>query len=181
MINLRSKIEIKILGYYFLNPNIKKYINEFAKILNVDVSNLNKKLKELEKEGILASEQAGNQRYYFLNKKYPLLKETEKLYNAKYSLKNKIASSLKNLKGLKKAFIFGSFAKDEMQQESDIDILLIGSHSSLKAKRLILNFEKEFQREFNIIDLSEKEFEKRKKEKDDFIANILNNKIIKII
>lgn len=87
MIQLRSQITIKLLNYYFTNPRARNYINELARILGVDVGNLSRKLKELEGEGIIISEFSGNQRYYFLNKKYPFLQEFKKMYQAKYGLK----------------------------------------------------------------------------------------------
>ena len=181
MLNLRSNIIVKLLGYYFLNPKEKKYVNELAKILGVDAGNLDRKLKELEKEGILISESKGYQKYYFLNTNYPLLNEVKKIYNAKYGLKERFAAILKKLKGLEEAYFFGSYAKDALQQESDIDVLLIGEHSSFEAKKLLLDLEKELQREINIINLTRKEFLERKKKRDEFIKNIFSEKIIKII
>jgi len=80
MFNLNSKIANKILRYFFINPSRKNYINELARILEADPGNLSRKLQELENEGILNSEFSGEQRYYFINKKYPLLKETKKAF-----------------------------------------------------------------------------------------------------
>lgn len=87
MFNLRSTITVKVLRYFFINPLHKKYLHELAKILQVDPSNLDKKLKELEFEGIVKSEKQGIQKYYSLNKKYPLLQEVQKMYEQKYSIK----------------------------------------------------------------------------------------------
>jgi predicted nucleotidyltransferase len=181
MLNLRSKIAVKILGYYFLNPRAKKYLSELARILESDVGNLDKKIKELEKEGILASEFSGRQKYYFLNTRYPFLSGTKKIYETKYGLKEKLSAAFKNLKGLKEAYIFGSYARGDFSSQSDIDILLVGSHSSIEAKRLLFEAQKHLQREFNIVDFTEKEYARRKKNKDEFIRNIFEDKIIKII
>jgi len=63
MISLRSKITIKLLDYYFLNPNAQVYINELARILEIDPKNTETKLKELEMEGLFKSEFRGKQRY----------------------------------------------------------------------------------------------------------------------
>ena len=71
MLNLKSQITAKLLGYYFVNPQAKIYINQLARTLEVDPTNLMRKLKEFERDGLLASEFSGKQRYYFLNKKYP--------------------------------------------------------------------------------------------------------------
>jgi len=180
MIGFRSKITVKILDYYFVNPEKRHYINELADLLEVDPGNLFRKLKELETEGILISETRGNQKYFSLNKNYPLLKEIKKTYEAKYGIVNLLKDRLAKLKNLKEAYIFGSYAQNTLQQESDIDILLIGDHSSLGAKRLILPVQKNIGREINIIDLTPKEFKQRKKKKDEFIKNIFSQKIIKI-
>ncbi|MDD3486886.1 MAG: nucleotidyltransferase domain-containing protein [Candidatus Moranbacteria bacterium] len=180
MLEFRSKITVKVLGYFFLNPHRRHYINELAEILEADPGNLFRKLKELEQEGILLSEAAGNQKYFFLNEKYPLLKETKQIYNAKYGVANLLKEEMEKIKGLESAWIFGSFAKNSFQQESDIDLLLVGSHSSLSAKRLILPLEKKLGRELNIVDMTGNELKIRRKKKDEFIKNIFSQKTIKI-
>ena len=68
MFSINSKIINGVLRYFFINPQQKNYINELARILDFDPGNLSRKLKELEKEGILSSEFFGKQRYYFINK-----------------------------------------------------------------------------------------------------------------
>ncbi|MBU1180398.1 nucleotidyltransferase domain-containing protein [Patescibacteria group bacterium] len=181
MIKLGSKIAIKILGYYFLNPDKKHYVNELAGMLEADPGNLFRKLQELQAEGILVSFKQGNQKYFGLNKKYPLLKEIKKTYNVKYGLTGRLKEIASRIKNLKEAYIFGSYAKNSLQQESDIDILLIGGHSALEAKRKILPLQNEIKREINIIDLTPKEFNLRKRRKDEFIKNIFSNKIIKLL
>ncbi|MBU4369192.1 nucleotidyltransferase domain-containing protein [Patescibacteria group bacterium] len=180
MFQFRSKITIKILGYFFLNPQKTNYVNELANLLSLDVGNLFRKLKELEGEGILYSEKRGNQKYYGLNKNYSLLKEMKRMYNAKYGVVGILKEKLKKIKKLDEAYIFGSYAKGNFQQESDVDILLIGEHSSLKAKLEILPLEKTIGREINIIDISMEELKLRRKKNDDFIKNIFSQKTIKI-
>ncbi|MCF7906885.1 nucleotidyltransferase domain-containing protein [Patescibacteria group bacterium] len=181
MLKLRSIITKKILGYFFLNPQKEKYINELAKKLNLDVGNLFRKLKELEKEKILISEKRGNQKYYSLNQDYPLLEELKRIYNSNYGVVENLKNKLQKIKKLKEAYIFGSYAKNNLQAESDIDLLLIGDHSSLATKRIVLPLEKDIGREINIVDFSPAEFKKRKEKKDDFIKNVFSQKIIKII
>ncbi len=181
MFEFRSKITIKVLGYFLLNPQRRRYVNELAGLLEVDPGNLFRKLKELESEGILVSEMRGNQRYYALNKKYPLLHELKHFFRAKYGVEEMLKQKLSKLKGLREAYIFGSYAKNSLQQESDIDLLLIGDHSTLEAKRLILPLAKEIQREINIVDFSSKEFGRKKKSGDEFLKNIFSQKNIKII
>jgi len=181
MFNFKSQITQKLLSYYFTNPTKRHYINELARILGLDLGNLSRKLKQLELEGILASEFLGKQKYYFLNKKYPLLRETKKMFEANFGLKEKLAEKLGGIKGLKEAYIFGSFAKGGYGPESDIDLLLIGSHSSLEATKKLLPLQKELGREFNAIDMTANEYQQKMHRKDDFLINILKGKTIKLI
>ena len=180
MLKLKSKITIEILDYFFLNPDKKHNINQLADLLKIDPGNLFRKLEELETEGILVSTREGNQRQFSLNQKYPFLKELEKLYYSKHGFLSLLKEKIAELKNIQDAYIFGSFAKGKLGAESDIDLLLIGSHSPLEAKRTILPLQDRIKREINIVDLSPKELEKKKKNKDEFINNIFSNKLIKV-
>jgi predicted nucleotidyltransferase len=181
MINIQSRIINKLLGYYFVSPQTSHYINELARLLNLDLGNLHKKLIELEKEGLFSSEFRGQQKYYFLNKKYPLMTETKRMYEANFGLEKTLVDGLKKIKGLKKALIFGSYAKGRFGKDSDIDLLLVGSHSSLDAQKLISDLQSKIKREINIVDFTEKEFNDRVKKKDDFIKNITQQSVINLV
>jgi len=181
MFEVKSQVVIRILGYFFLNPNKQNYINELAKILEIDPGNLDKKLKELEIDGLLASEPRGNQKYYFLNKRFPLLKETESLYNFKYGFKQILANTIKKIDDIEDVYIFGSYAKGGFGNDSDIDLLLIGNHSSIEAKKKLSKIEKQIGREINLVNMTKEELSSKRKNKDEFIDNIFTNKIIKIL
>ena len=181
ILNIKSKVAVKILGYFLVNQDAQHYVNELARTLDLDPSNTDGKLKELEQEGILTSEIRGNQRYYFLNKKYPLLGEVKKLYDTSYGLPARLGAELKNLPGLEEAYVYGSYAKGNFSGESDIDLLLIGEHSSMEANRCLIKFGREFGREFNCTDMSSIEYEKRKKNNDEFIKEVFRGATIRII
>jgi predicted nucleotidyltransferase len=181
MFELKSKITQKLLNYYFINPAKSHYINELASMLDIDPGNLYRKLKELESEGILASDRRGHQKYFFLNNKYSLLPELKKTFASKYGLAGLLKNKLLKISKIKEAYIFGSYAGNNFKAGSDIDLLLIGDHSSLSAKRLILPLAEKIKREINIIDLTPKEFENRKNTDDEFINHILSHKTIKLI
>ncbi len=184
MFNSKSKITNKVLGYFFVNPHKRHYINELAILLEVDPGNLFRKLKELEMEGVLKSEMVGNQRYFFLNKEYPLLKELKKTYETKYGVVPFLEKKLSNLHchfpKLKEAYIFGSFASGAFNPESDIDLLLVGEHSSLVVKRDILALQHFLKREINIVDITPDELTRKIKQKDEFFNRIFNQPIIKL-
>ena len=181
MVNLNSALIIKILGYCFINPNEEFYGRQLAKKLEVDPGNLSKKLAELEREGLLSSDIKGRQKYFTLNSHYPFLVETKRLYEAKYSVVLVLKDILSQIKDLQAAYLFGSYLKNSFSRESDIDILLVGEHNGLEARKKILPLQKRLGREINIIDFSPKEFQKKKDQKDDFLNNVFSGKYLKLI
>ncbi|HBG61607.1 MAG TPA: hypothetical protein DDX37_07250 [Candidatus Omnitrophica bacterium] len=181
MISLRSKVTIKLLDYYFLNPEAEVYINELARTLDLDPKNTETKLKELEKEGLFKSEFRGKQRYFFLAKDNPVLEHYRQIFLKTYGIEKKLKDLLGNVKGLKEAHLFGSYASNKMDSSSDIDLLAVGTHSVLELQRIIAKLQKDTGREFNVINLSEEEFKKKKKNKEPFINNVFKTKTIKLI
>jgi len=181
MISLRSEITRQVLNYFFLNPHESIYINALQKKLNLDKRNLVRKLKEFEKEGILKSERKGNLKFYSLNKNYPLYREYRNIVLKTVGLEAKLRKILSEEKGVEEAYIYGSYASNRMDASSDIDLLVIGSHSVLSLQRKISKLEKEVDREINVVNMDEKEYRKRLKSKDPFLQSVFSRKFIKLI
>lgn len=181
MLSLRSKISQKVLGYFFLQEDAERYVSDLSRTFHIEIGNLTRKLNELEKEGILKSRMQGNQRHYSLNKKFSLFKEYKNIVLKTIGLEQILKTSLGKISGIKMAVIFGSYASNKMDSLSDIDILVVGSHSVIELQRYVVGVQKETDRELNVINLSPEEFEQRKKDKDPFIQNVLKNRTIKLI
>ena len=181
MISLRSKVTIKLLDYYFLNPEAEVYINELARILELDPKNTETKLKDLEKEGLFKSEFRGKQRYFFLAKDNPVLEHYRQIFLKTHGIEKRLSDMIGNIKRLKEAYLFGSYASNKMDSSSDIDLLAIGTHSVLELQRVIAKLQKDTGREFNVMNLSPNEFDRKKKNKDPFIKGIFKTKIIRLI
>ena len=71
----KSTLRRKILAHFFTNPESNLYLREIASLINEDPGNLSKELARLETEGIFTAHKRGNQKYFSLNKEYPLYKE----------------------------------------------------------------------------------------------------------
>ncbi|MDI6809166.1 MAG: nucleotidyltransferase domain-containing protein [Candidatus Eisenbacteria bacterium] len=180
MLSLRSQVTQKILGHFFLHEGNAMYVNEMCRRLDVDRGNLIKKLKELEGEGVLKSEWKGNQRYYFLNPSFPLLKEYKKIILKTVGFEHILRKTLQEVKGLRKAILFGSYAQDRMNLSSDIDLLAIGTHSTIDLQKKIAELQKAVDREINVISMSPQEYE-RKRKTDSLLKSIGKRKSIPIL
>jgi predicted nucleotidyltransferase len=180
MINFRSKIAREIMNYLFLHEGTSLYVNEMSRRFGVDRGNLVRKLKELEKEGILKSEWKGNQRYYSLNPSFPLINEYKKIIFKTSGLEHGLKKVLEDVKGVKKAVLFGSYAADKMDLSSDIDVLVIGEHDTLDLQKKISQFQKSIDREINVINMGTKEYDK-KLNTDPLLRTIQEGKSISIL
>lgn len=180
MIPFKSEITIALLNYFFLNPEESLYINELARKLNLDKRNLVKKIRELEKEGLLKSKARGNLKLYSLNTHYPLLGEIRNIFLKTAGIENKLRTILNNLSGVKEAYIYGSYAQNKMAAHSDIDLLIIGHHKIIPLQKQLNKLQKELDREINTVNMDEIEFVKRWHNKDPFILEILKKKHIEL-
>lgn len=181
MLGLRSRITQKILPYFFLHPYKEIYLNQMARLFEVDRGNLVKKLAELEREGLLMSEFRGNQRYYRLNPDYPFLKEYKTIFEKTFGVESFIKKVFSPIPGIQKLILFGSYVRNEMDPESDIDLLVEGTTPHLELEKAALLLQKKIHRAVNIVDFSESEFRARINRKDPFLSDVLGKPHINII
>lgn len=181
MISLRSKITRVLLNYFFINPEDTLYLNEMCKKLGVDKRNLVKKIRELEQGGILRSQTRGNLKLYSINKEHPLYEEYRNIILKTIGFEGVLRKIVEEVEGIKKVYIYGSYAKNTMDTYSDIDLLVVGRHNIITLQRKINKLQKEVKREINVVNMGERDFKKRVKGKDPFVCGILKDKHIKII
>lgn len=177
----KSRLRNKILLHFFTNPDDEKYLREIAIILGEDPGNLSKEMSKLEKEGIFLSADRGKQKYFSLNKKYPLFEELKSIIFKTIGIQGSLYKIVNEVVGIIFAFIYGSFAKNEESALSDIDLCLIidiGYFNENIFLEKINDLENRISREINYIYYSEKEWYRMVKEKDSFILSILDNQKI---
>jgi len=128
-----NQTTLKLLGLYRSNYTTSFHVREAARKTRIDVKAIQLQLKMLEKINVASSTQKGRNKEYSLNlnnylaKYYMILAET--FASITYLSKNfevkKLISEIGDKIG-DSVLLFGSFAKGEMTQESDIDLLVIG-------------------------------------------------------
>ena len=177
----KSKLRQHLLSLYFTNPEKRFYLRELERILNFSVANIRRELVKLEKADLFLTENKGNLVYYYLNQAFPLFSELKGIISKTIGVPATVKSMLEKIKGIKQAFIYGSFAKDEQKPASDIDILIIGEVNENKLVELCRKLEKDLQREINYTLYSESDFARKKKAKDPFILELLKQPKIFLI
>jgi predicted nucleotidyltransferase len=178
---LRSKARQRLLAFYFTNPSARHHLRDLAGRLSIDPSNLSKELERLEREGLFRSEVSGRQKYFQLNHQYPLFEELRSIVAKTIGAVPLIARSLKKIGGINEAYLYGSFARNQQDGMSDIDVLVIGSPSGEVLAEAIQKLERQLGREINYIVFSRKEFESRRRRRDAFLESVWHNKRVSLV
>lgn len=177
----RSKTRKAILELYFNNAEKKYYLRQLERKIDFPVQNIRRELLKLEKIGLFKKEIQGNQSYYLLNTDSLIFNDIKNIIEKTLGIENQIKEVLNDLKGLNKAFIYGSFADKTYDNLSDIDIIVIGKINEDKLIEKISKLEKKIDREINYLIYSDEEFSKAKLEKNSFISHILLKPTLDII
>jgi len=181
MFDLRSKARQRLLAYYFTNPTARLHLRDVAARLDIDPSNLSKEFARLEREGLFRSEVSGRQKYFQLNRKYPLFDEVRKIVAKTIGAVPLISQSLKKVDGIDQAYLYGSFARNQQDAASDIDVLVIGTPEEAALAQVASKLERQLGREINYTVLTPKEFGSRRARKDAFLENVWHNERVPLI
>ena len=181
MLDLRSKARQRLLAYYFTNPTARHHLRNLAERLSIDPSNLSKEMGRLEREGLFRSEVSGRQKYFQLNREYPLFDEVRSIVAKTIGAAPLIAESLKKIEGMGEAYLYGSFARNQQDAASDIDVLVIGTPREEVLAEAMQKLERQLGREINYTVLTRKEFESRRSRKDAFLESVWHNRRVSLV
>jgi DNA-binding transcriptional ArsR family regulator len=181
MFSLRSKLRRDLLTHFFMNRSSRVYVRQLAGLLGVDPTNLSRELSRLEAEGLVRSEVEGRQRYYSINSAYPYLKPLFTLLRGSIGIEPTLKRTLRAVDGIQSASIYGSFAKNEADGSSDIDLFVVGEPDQMQLASQIRRAERILRREINYTVLGPKELQRKLKARDAFIRDLWSGKRIELI
>jgi len=177
----KSKTRKAIFSLYFSNPEAEYYLRELERALSIPVSMIRKELLQLEKEGVFVSHKKGNLVYCRINKTYPIFAELKSIVFKTIGIQGALKEVIGKIKNIEIAFVYGSFAKNSENAVSDIDLFIVGNPNEDKLVREINCIEKTVKREINYTLYTMEEFKKKKRVKDSFVLDLLENPKIFLI
>jgi predicted nucleotidyltransferase len=177
MLQLRSKLRRDLLGYFFTNPEADHYLRELAAILHADAANLSRELAALAQQGVFQWRLRGRLKFYRLNREHPLFEEYRRIISKTIGVEGQLRRLFAGMPGIEQAYLFGSFASNRQDAQSDIDVLLVGSPNPEKLASEVRKLEKRLVRAINYTLLSNVEFHTRRKKRDAFLLDALRHKV----
>lgn len=174
-----SKTRQILLSTFFSNPEKEHYTRQLASMLGISVGAIHREIKNLIFSGVLNARDVGNIKLFSLNKQNPIYEELKNIISKTEGAIRLVKDSLSKVKGVKVAFIYGSFAKGDERQDSDLDIFLIGDTIDEDELALCMSaLEKKLFREINYTRYAENEYIKEKKRKNSFILETVKGEKI---
>lgn len=165
----------KILCLMFNNPTQEFYEKRIAESTKVSVGACNKYMKKLSEIEFLLKEKRGKMNFYKLNRENPLVKQLKILFTLDSSLMREIAEKID---GKAEVFLYGSFARGEDVEESDLDILLIsGKEERTKIITTLRNIGRKYGKNVRVAGFTRKEWVEMKKKDPAFYERVEKDKI----
>jgi predicted nucleotidyltransferase len=119
------KVPFTILNFFLENPSREFYETQIREKLKLARASVNKWLKHLVKANLLIVSQNGRMKVYKLNSDNFISKQLKILKNLCNFL-----PELEALKNKYEIYLYGSSARGEDLEDSDVDILVIGKRSN---------------------------------------------------
>lgn len=178
---LSSKVKAEVFRLLFGLNGQPLHLRELERQSGLAVATVRQELDRLARLGLVEPRVDGNRRYYTAREDHPLYPEIRGLVLKTTGLADWLRDALKRERGIRVAFVFGSFAQGREQAQSDIDLLIIGTVTLRQLSKLLSGVSEKIGREINPKVFTPEEFEKRRRSGDHFLKNVLSEPRIFII
>lgn len=168
-----SRTRINILKLFIFNPKAEYYTREIERAIKEPFDPMRRELIRLESVGLLKGRVSGRQKYYSANTEHPLFPEFKSIILKTVGLGDALKDLAEGRNDIELAFIYGSYAKNSENMESDIDLFVLGDIPSKDLQKIISVLETEVKRDINSVIYSTKEFRDKIKAKNHFLISLL--------
>ena len=171
---LFTKTQQRLLSLLFGKPDKNFYTNEIIRLAGVGRGSVVRELHKLSDAGILQLSQSGNQKHYSANPNCPVYNELLGIVRKTFGVADVIRQALLPLdEHIELAFVYGSMAKGEASEKSDIDLMLVGNNIAYAdVMALLMPLEDSLQRPVNPTIYNMEEFDSKRKQSS-FLIRVL--------
>ncbi|MDD2270274.1 MAG: winged helix-turn-helix domain-containing protein [Candidatus Dojkabacteria bacterium] len=177
---LISRVRIRILEKYLLNPNSSFHVRGLVRELNEEINAVRRELINLESAGLLKSKKDKNMIVYTLDNSSDYITELRTLFFKNSKMGSKVVERIKGIDNLEAVVLTESFLSGKDNSAEDIDMLFLGNIRVKDVKDVVNELEKDLEREIRATAMKQEDFEFAKKKKDPVITNLLNQKLIQV-
>ena len=170
----RKFVGFKLLEYFVTHPSCEVHLKELARRVRVSPRSVKIYCDMFEREDIIFSERKGNLRLFRLNEENFVVKELKKTY---YLILLKELGINRICSNCMSTAIYGSFAAGNFDEESDLDILVIGDDVQIDYELLHI-IEEKIDRRIQLTIISFHKWEEMKNMGNEFALNVMRNHVL---
>ncbi len=123
---LASAALARLVVHFALNPGRPEHVRALQRRSGLSMSSLNRELRRLESRGLVERIDAGGRTLYRAADGHPAWKTLRQLVRDFADPAEVVSEALAGTPGIDAAFVFGSFARGDAREDSDVDVLVVG-------------------------------------------------------
>ncbi len=158
----RSPEQTRILSEVFVYADQPLSLTELAARAGTSSGGAHKEISRLEAAGLVTSRRVGRTRLVSANSDSPFFEDLRRLLLKAFGPASLLKQSLANLPGIKRAFIYGSWAESESlplgRPPRDIDVMILGEPDLDQVYEVVADVEAEIGRPVNVNVFTEAEW-----------------------
>ena len=165
----------KVLGLLYVQPDKSFYLKEILRLTGMGVATIKRELDRMLAAGMLSMTRIGNQHHYQANPACPIYEELLSVVKKTFGIVDVIQSALLPVvSDVDVAFIYGSIAKGEETENSDIDLLIVTeSLAYADLMSVLTDAETHLGRPINPSIYTAQQIKKKIKQKNAFLTRLM--------
>jgi predicted nucleotidyltransferase len=179
---LFGKTRRAVLSLLYGHADESFYLRQIVRATGAGLGPVQRELKQLTAVGIIRRSVQGRQVYYQANPDSPIFKELKSLITKTAGIGDTLRDALALLSDrITIALVYGSVARGEENQRSDIDLLIVGDVAFSEVVKALRSAQEALGREINPTVYPVDEFRSRIAEEHYFIQDVLSGPKIFVI
>ncbi len=178
---LFGKTRRAVLSLLYGHPTEAFYLREIARISGTGLGAAQREMGQLTAAGIVSRRVSGHQVYFQANSKSPIFDDLRSIVTKTFGVADVLRATLDELAGIRVAFIYGSVARGQEDESSDVDVMVIGDARFSDVVLALAPCQEKLGREVNPTVYPVREFRSRLSGNQPFLRDVLHrNKVFLI-
>jgi predicted nucleotidyltransferase len=127
---LASPALARLVLHFALHGNEPQHVRALQRRTGLAMSSLNRELLRLEKRGLVTRSQERGRVLYRADEAHPAWSTLRRLIRDFADPAEVVEEAIAGIVGIEAAFVFGSFARGDARDDSDVDVLVVGDVAS---------------------------------------------------
>jgi predicted nucleotidyltransferase len=179
---LFPKARQAVLGLLFEHPDESFYLREIADATGLGLGHIQRELNRLSSAGVIVRTPRGRQVHFQADPDCPLFDELRGIARKTIGVAPALRRALEPLhERIRVAFVFGSVARGEERQQSDVDLMIVGDATFAEVVVAVKGTEDTVRRNINPVVYATSDFASKLAARNHFLTKVLEREKLFLI